>query len=91
MTPPGPSPALYAGGVRSLLLHGGAELAEPFLKQQLVDAVDVFLPVSDPSARAQPDPATAALGSEIRTVTRLDFGLLLRADWAELEKAFADQ
>jgi len=35
-----------------LALHGGPEHSEPFLTQQLVDAVDVFLPVSDPSARA---------------------------------------
>jgi diaminohydroxyphosphoribosylaminopyrimidine deaminase/5-amino-6-(5-phosphoribosylamino)uracil reductase len=81
--PAGALAALYAGGVRSLVLHGGPELAEPLLKQQLVDAVDVFLPASAPSAWAHPALALP-LGFQIRTVTRLDFGLLLRADWAEL-------
>jgi len=80
--------ALYAGGVRSLVLHGGPELAEPFLKQLLVDTVDVFFPASASSAWAHPAPVLP-LGFRIRTMTRLDCGLLLRADWAELEKAFA--
>src|ERR1700733_7000166 len=29
--------ALYDGGVRNLLLHGGLEVAEPFLDHQLID------------------------------------------------------
>ena len=73
--------ALYAGGVRSLVLHGGAELAERFLKQQLVDGVDVFLPLSGPSARARPDPPPPP-GFEIRTVTRLGSSLVMHAERA---------
>jgi diaminohydroxyphosphoribosylaminopyrimidine deaminase/5-amino-6-(5-phosphoribosylamino)uracil reductase len=34
---------LYAGGVRSLLLHGGPEFAERFLRRQLVDDLAVFV------------------------------------------------
>ena len=71
--------ALYVGGVRSLLLHGGAELAEPFLEQHLVDVIDMFLPVSVASAPGQPVPALPP-GFRIRAVTRFDSGLVLQAE-----------
>ena len=47
--------ALYAAGTRSLLVHGGAELARPFLDTGAIDRVRVFLS-SPASSRPEVDP-----------------------------------
>ncbi|MEV0351522.1 dihydrofolate reductase family protein [Nonomuraea sp. NPDC050680] len=46
--------ALHAGGVRHLLLDGGAELVAPFLADDLVDHVVAYLPDRGPSASSGP-------------------------------------
>jgi diaminohydroxyphosphoribosylaminopyrimidine deaminase / 5-amino-6-(5-phosphoribosylamino)uracil reductase len=46
---------LYEGGVRSLMLDGGLDVAAPFLTAGLVDRVVAYLP--DGKASRRPDPA----------------------------------
>jgi diaminohydroxyphosphoribosylaminopyrimidine deaminase/5-amino-6-(5-phosphoribosylamino)uracil reductase len=72
---------LYAGGVRSLALYGGTGLAEPFLKQHLIDAIDIVIPASAPSAPGLA-PSPLPPGFAIHTVTRLGAGVVLHAGWA---------
>jgi diaminohydroxyphosphoribosylaminopyrimidine deaminase/5-amino-6-(5-phosphoribosylamino)uracil reductase len=78
--PAGALTTLYAGGVRSLLLHGGGELAQPYLELQLIDTVDVFIP---PSALSAPEQVLTPLpaGFGIRNVTHLDSGLIVQATY----------
>jgi diaminohydroxyphosphoribosylaminopyrimidine deaminase / 5-amino-6-(5-phosphoribosylamino)uracil reductase len=40
---------LYGNGIRSVLLHGGLGLAEPFLAAGLIDRVIAYLPLEEPS------------------------------------------
>jgi diaminohydroxyphosphoribosylaminopyrimidine deaminase / 5-amino-6-(5-phosphoribosylamino)uracil reductase len=49
--------ALYVSGVRNLLLHGGLDVAEPFLDHQLIDRVVAYVPDSyEPQSPAAPLP-----------------------------------
>ncbi|WP_405140319.1 bifunctional diaminohydroxyphosphoribosylaminopyrimidine deaminase/5-amino-6-(5-phosphoribosylamino)uracil reductase RibD [Sphaerisporangium sp. NBC_01403] len=50
--------SLYAGGVRSLLIDGGAGLTEPLLSEGLIDYVVAYLPHMSPSS-------STGLGHEI--------------------------
>jgi diaminohydroxyphosphoribosylaminopyrimidine deaminase/5-amino-6-(5-phosphoribosylamino)uracil reductase len=67
---------LHGGGVRSLLLHGGLELAEPFLRRPLVDDLSVLVSATG-SAALIPDLLPPAF--RILSVTRLSEGVLLNA------------
>jgi diaminohydroxyphosphoribosylaminopyrimidine deaminase/5-amino-6-(5-phosphoribosylamino)uracil reductase len=63
--------ALYAGGVRSLLLLGGQVLAEPFLSAGLIDRVTVYLERRDePSSGPALPWALAPHGFRIVSATR---------------------
>lgn len=91
---PGAEPArtlgvLYGGGVRSLLLHGGAQLAQPYLRQGVIDEVIVFLPTSAPSAeplRAQNARGAGFLPPQfnLESVQRNRLGLIVRASRAAI-------
>jgi diaminohydroxyphosphoribosylaminopyrimidine deaminase/5-amino-6-(5-phosphoribosylamino)uracil reductase len=81
-TPPGPSMRSTPEACARLCSTVAPNSPNASSKQQLVDGVDVFLPLSDPSARAQPDPPLPP-GFEIRTVTRLASSLVLHAERAE--------
>lgn len=41
---------LYQGGARSVILHGGSALAEPFVAQGLVDQIVIYLASHEPSS-----------------------------------------
>ncbi|MFI9552352.1 bifunctional diaminohydroxyphosphoribosylaminopyrimidine deaminase/5-amino-6-(5-phosphoribosylamino)uracil reductase RibD [Nonomuraea endophytica] len=45
--------ALYTGGVRHLLLDGGADLAQPLLASGFVDHIVAYVPDQGPSAQSQ--------------------------------------
>jgi diaminohydroxyphosphoribosylaminopyrimidine deaminase / 5-amino-6-(5-phosphoribosylamino)uracil reductase len=81
--------ALYGGGVRSLLLHGGSGLVGPFFDRGLVDEIIVLLPVSEPSTAP-----TVASGGErsfdflppgfrVRSIQPSDVGVLISAGRVE--------
>ncbi|MGH3973906.1 MAG: bifunctional diaminohydroxyphosphoribosylaminopyrimidine deaminase/5-amino-6-(5-phosphoribosylamino)uracil reductase RibD [Pseudonocardiaceae bacterium] len=67
--------ALYADGVRSVLLSGGRSFAEPFIQIELVDQIVVYFTVEGPSTspRFRDDDVSWSLlpsGFEIATITR---------------------
>lgn len=70
--------ALYAAGARTVLLHGGTDLADPFADRQLVDKVTAYVAAKSASARAD---ANAALTPDFRidAVRRLSRGVLVEA------------
>jgi diaminohydroxyphosphoribosylaminopyrimidine deaminase/5-amino-6-(5-phosphoribosylamino)uracil reductase len=68
---------LYGGGVRSLVLAGGAGLAEPFASRQLLDEVRML--VRESTAGPPPSDVQLAPGLLIRSVCRLDIGVLVTA------------
>jgi riboflavin biosynthesis pyrimidine reductase len=75
---------LLAGGVRSLLLHGGPDLGEPFLHRQLVDELIIAVRPADHIDDAAARPATSSTsflptGFRIRAVQRLESGSVLHA------------
>lgn len=75
--------SLHADGVRSLLIHGGHILAEPFAERRLIDEVSLLFPASTPS-RA-PDTRLADTGAllppDFRIAVRpLGAGALIRSD-----------
>jgi diaminohydroxyphosphoribosylaminopyrimidine deaminase/5-amino-6-(5-phosphoribosylamino)uracil reductase len=69
--------SLYSRGVRSLLLHGGLELAEPFLRQQLVDGVSVLVPATGSSAPMRTAHDLLPPAFRILSVTSLRTGVVL--------------
>jgi diaminohydroxyphosphoribosylaminopyrimidine deaminase/5-amino-6-(5-phosphoribosylamino)uracil reductase len=63
--------ALYLGGVRSLLLLGGRELAEPFLAARLIDRVVAYMERPDELTTGPALPwALAPDGFRVTTVSR---------------------
>lgn len=77
---------LYSGGVRSLLLHGGTDLAEPFLQQRLVDSISVLLSTSDPSTQHMSQRTTRTPGFlpdsfRIHSIHRHNTGLFVHANF----------
>lgn len=74
--------SLYEAGVRTALLHGGSELATPFVKQQLVDDAALFLAKVAPSQTASSFElpfADLLPGFTIRSLTTLSGGVLIEA------------
>lgn len=73
---------LYETGARSVLLHGGRELATSFVDLQLVDEVKLFLGRVAPSQTAPPLEGAFTdipAGFEIRTIRILSGGVLIEA------------
>jgi diaminohydroxyphosphoribosylaminopyrimidine deaminase/5-amino-6-(5-phosphoribosylamino)uracil reductase len=66
--------ALYDGGVRRLLLHGGIETAGPFLAADLVDSVLAYMPDGSGSRRPRQNLPWPLLppGFTITDVDRID-------------------
>jgi diaminohydroxyphosphoribosylaminopyrimidine deaminase/5-amino-6-(5-phosphoribosylamino)uracil reductase len=72
---------LQRGGVRTVLLHGGSNLADPFAKRHLIDTLAMFVadPAVSPSSFAIEHAATIWSGFTIRSVRRLNSGVLFEA------------
>lgn len=71
---------LYKAGARTILLHGGHELAAPYLDRQLIDEARMFLATSTPSliVPAAEDPAARPLTTgRIQTVRKLSGGAII--------------
>jgi diaminohydroxyphosphoribosylaminopyrimidine deaminase / 5-amino-6-(5-phosphoribosylamino)uracil reductase len=66
--------ALYDGGVRNLLLHGGLDVAQPFLDRELVDHVVAYLAAGDELLNLAADQPWPQLppGFIITGITRVD-------------------
>jgi riboflavin biosynthesis pyrimidine reductase len=74
--------ALYAGGARTLLVHGGAGLAQPFLDAEAIDRVRAFL--SSPATsrpNLDPPPGWKLLppGFEIQRVDKIAGAVVIDA------------
>jgi diaminohydroxyphosphoribosylaminopyrimidine deaminase/5-amino-6-(5-phosphoribosylamino)uracil reductase len=68
--------ALYEAGARTVLLHGGTDLANPFADRQLVDELKLY--VATKSASAQEDIGISTMsGFRIDAVRRLSHGVLI--------------
>jgi diaminohydroxyphosphoribosylaminopyrimidine deaminase/5-amino-6-(5-phosphoribosylamino)uracil reductase len=73
---------LHQGGARTVLLHGGRNLADPFADLRLIDEVAMFLSdltASSPAPVAVEQAATIWSGFSIRSVRRLNSGVLIKA------------
>jgi len=76
--------AIYEGGSRSVLLHGGIEPVRSYLAKGFVDDIIVLLPVSEPStARSLPEiggiPDFLPPAFSIRFIQRDHAGILIHA------------
>lgn len=74
--------SLYHAGARTVLLHGGMELASPFIAFLAVDEVKMFLATA-PTSRAVPPSeeslADQLVGFRIRSVRKLKAGVLIES------------
>lgn len=72
---------LQQGGVRTVLLHGGRDLAGPFAERHLIDVLAMFVASPAPSpASLGVDPAASIWpGFTIRSVRKLNSGVLVEA------------
>jgi diaminohydroxyphosphoribosylaminopyrimidine deaminase/5-amino-6-(5-phosphoribosylamino)uracil reductase len=72
---------LQQGGARAVLLHGGRGLADRFADRHLIDELTMFLtaPIVSPAPLAAEHLATSWAGFTIRSVRRLNAGVLVDA------------
>lgn len=70
--------AVYDGGTRTLLLHGGHKLADPFHKVGVLDEVILHIP-SPSSSRLADDPPLLPTSFAISTVRKLVDGVVIEA------------
>lgn len=73
---------LHNSGARAVLLHGGADLAGPFMDHKLVDEIKFYLAAGSASASAAGSLQTVP-GWRTRAVRRLSHGILLDMTEAE--------
>ncbi len=72
---------LQRGGARTVLLHGGSDLADPFAERHLIDVLAMFVagPAVSPASFVVEHAATIWSGFTIRSVRRLNSGVLVEA------------
>jgi diaminohydroxyphosphoribosylaminopyrimidine deaminase / 5-amino-6-(5-phosphoribosylamino)uracil reductase len=74
--------ALYAAGTRTLLLHGGTSVAQPYLEVGRIDRVRAFVTSSAssrPSLGLAPDWTLLPSGFEIEHVDKIDDAVAIEA------------
>lgn len=72
--------SLHRAGARTVLLHGGMEIAGPFIDLRLVDEIKSFIAtteVSRNSARSENSLYSPFTGFKIKSVTKMSSGVLL--------------